>query len=214
MTGQLTYIEALFDEVADVDGLNGANSLTVSPDGAHLYVPGGGDSAVSTIKILRSAGVEGLLTNQATNSIITCAAVEIVSSDEQFRYVAPTDATGRYSIPPVPVGTYTLRALAPGFLPVLASDIFVEGLSPVEQDFALTQRNEPNLLTGRVTDADPPNSPLVSVRVEMFVASEFLADTFTCADGRYELLLPETEKQGGTIEVELRFSLGKLHFGN
>ena len=42
-TGMLTFIEAEFDEA----GLNGADALTVSPDGCHVYVVSDGDDAVA-----------------------------------------------------------------------------------------------------------------------------------------------------------------------
>lgn len=37
-TGQLTFVETLMDGVGGVDGLALANSVTVSPDGKHVYV--------------------------------------------------------------------------------------------------------------------------------------------------------------------------------
>ena len=36
-TGSLTFVEAEFDGVGGVDGLAGANAVTVGPDGTHLY---------------------------------------------------------------------------------------------------------------------------------------------------------------------------------
>ncbi len=46
--GKLTFVEAEFDGLGDVDGLEGADGVTLSPDGLHVYVasqrgPGGGD---------------------------------------------------------------------------------------------------------------------------------------------------------------------------
>jgi 6-phosphogluconolactonase (cycloisomerase 2 family) len=46
-TGELTFIEAERDGVGGVDGLHEAYSVAVSPDGEHVYVTGGGDSAVA-----------------------------------------------------------------------------------------------------------------------------------------------------------------------
>ncbi len=46
-TGQLSFIEAVKDGVGGVDGLNGAQSVTVSGDGAHVYVAGYSDDAVT-----------------------------------------------------------------------------------------------------------------------------------------------------------------------
>lgn len=58
-TGLLTFLEVERDEVGGVDGLDGASSLAVSPDGAHIYVVGQFDDAVATFA--RDAGT-GLLT--------------------------------------------------------------------------------------------------------------------------------------------------------
>ena len=46
-TGELTFVEFHKDGVGVVDGLDGAISLIVSPDGGHLYVAGANDNAVA-----------------------------------------------------------------------------------------------------------------------------------------------------------------------
>jgi 6-phosphogluconolactonase (cycloisomerase 2 family) len=58
-TGALTFVEALFDGVGGVDGLNGAGTIAISPDGAHVYVAGEFDNAVAVFS--RNAG-SGALT--------------------------------------------------------------------------------------------------------------------------------------------------------
>ena len=46
-TGALTFVEVQKDAVGVVDGLDGAISVTVSPDGAHLYAAGQVDDTVA-----------------------------------------------------------------------------------------------------------------------------------------------------------------------
>ncbi len=46
-TGSLTYLGKLEDGVGGVDGLAGANSVKLSPDGKSVYVTGNGDNAVA-----------------------------------------------------------------------------------------------------------------------------------------------------------------------
>jgi DNA-binding beta-propeller fold protein YncE len=46
-TGLLTYVGRLTDGFAGIDGLNGANSVAISPDGASVYVAGREDDAVA-----------------------------------------------------------------------------------------------------------------------------------------------------------------------
>jgi DNA-binding beta-propeller fold protein YncE len=45
--GELTFVEVLKDDVGGVDGLRFATSVTVSPDGEHVYAAGSGDDAVA-----------------------------------------------------------------------------------------------------------------------------------------------------------------------
>ena len=60
-TGALTFLEVHRDGVGPVDGLDGANSVAVSPDGAHVYVAGRLDAAVA---IFSRNLTSGLLTFQ------------------------------------------------------------------------------------------------------------------------------------------------------
>ena len=46
-TGALTFVESEHDGVGGVDGIDGARHLTISPDGAHVYVAGLDDTAVA-----------------------------------------------------------------------------------------------------------------------------------------------------------------------
>jgi cysteine-rich repeat protein len=49
-TGALSFVEVQRDGVGDVDGLGGARSVALSPDGAHVYVAGGTDDAVAVFR--------------------------------------------------------------------------------------------------------------------------------------------------------------------
>jgi len=55
-TGLLTYVEAIQDNVDFVDGLSGAFSVFVSPDGKNVYVTGVYDNAVAVFDRDASAG--------------------------------------------------------------------------------------------------------------------------------------------------------------
>lgn len=58
-TGELTLVETLGDGVGGVDGLQGATSPAVSPDGAHVYVAGALEDEVA---VFSRDGVTGALT--------------------------------------------------------------------------------------------------------------------------------------------------------
>ena len=55
-TGSLSFVEVQQDGVAGVDGLAGVQSVTVSPDGSHLYAAGGHDDAVAVFSRNASTG--------------------------------------------------------------------------------------------------------------------------------------------------------------
>jgi 6-phosphogluconolactonase (cycloisomerase 2 family) len=55
-SGNLTYVSCLKDNLNNVDGLDGANDLFVSPDGKNIYVTAGNDSALSVFSRNLSTG--------------------------------------------------------------------------------------------------------------------------------------------------------------
>jgi 6-phosphogluconolactonase (cycloisomerase 2 family) len=48
MLGELTFNEALLDDLYGVDGLDNVRNVTLSPDGRHLYAAGNNDDSVAT----------------------------------------------------------------------------------------------------------------------------------------------------------------------
>jgi cysteine-rich repeat protein len=58
-TGTLTFVQALFDGSGSITKLEGAHGVTVSPDGAHVYVAGNIDDAVT---VFRRDATTGMLT--------------------------------------------------------------------------------------------------------------------------------------------------------
>ncbi len=57
-TGELVFLEAHVDELNGVEGLRGAESIAVSPDGSHVYVASNDDDAVAIFE--RQAGTGAL----------------------------------------------------------------------------------------------------------------------------------------------------------
>ncbi|HYW78062.1 MAG TPA: beta-propeller fold lactonase family protein, partial [Thermoguttaceae bacterium] len=58
-SGELSFVEVLKDGQGGIDGLDGAQSVTVSPDGSYVYVAGGVDDAMA---VFRRDPVDGTLT--------------------------------------------------------------------------------------------------------------------------------------------------------
>ena len=91
-TGRLTFVEFLKDGVGGVEGLDGAHSVTVSPDGKHVYVAGFWDNAVAVF--LRNATTGKLAFSQVqvegafgVNGLDGAISVK-VSPDGEHLYVA------------------------------------------------------------------------------------------------------------------------------
>jgi len=55
-SGSLTYVETLRDGVEGIDGLRGVLSVTISPDGSHLYAASKNDDAVAIFRRDASSG--------------------------------------------------------------------------------------------------------------------------------------------------------------
>ena len=100
-TGALSFVEALLDDTAGVDGLRGANDLAMSPDGRSIYVATllddsvtafARDPATGTLSFVEAhfnglAGVEGLETATAVS----------VSPDGRNVYVASFGAVAVFA---------------------------------------------------------------------------------------------------------------------
>ncbi|MEM7049881.1 MAG: beta-propeller fold lactonase family protein [Acidobacteriota bacterium] len=60
LTGELTFLETYRDDT-DLDGLNGARAVALSPDGEHVYVAGAGDNALAVFRRDASDGTLSFL---------------------------------------------------------------------------------------------------------------------------------------------------------
>jgi len=112
-TGVLSFVEALRGPAGEIDGLNGAHGLAVSPNGGHLYVAGRVDDglavfaqdpntgALSFVEVVRNGvgGIEGLDSVRAValspnGSHVYAAA----ANDDAVSVFARDGATGELSL--------------------------------------------------------------------------------------------------------------------
>jgi 6-phosphogluconolactonase (cycloisomerase 2 family) len=61
-TGALSFVEAVTDDIDGVAGLDGVSSVTLSPDGAHLYTTAFRDDAVAVFERNAATGALGFVT--------------------------------------------------------------------------------------------------------------------------------------------------------
>lgn len=90
-TGRLTHLSTIWDSDPGVDGLYGASSVAVSPDGNHVYVTGYGDDAVVVLDRNPSTGelsFNEMQTNGAFVSGLWGAISVAISPDGKHVYVA------------------------------------------------------------------------------------------------------------------------------
>lgn len=87
-TGKLNFVEAQQDDTGDIDGLGGAYSIAISPDGNFLYVAGFDDAAIAIFLRNTTTGELSFVDFQELNSGVT--AIKI-SPDGQFLYAVAAD---------------------------------------------------------------------------------------------------------------------------
>jgi len=86
-TGSLSFVEAHYDGMAGVDGLNGGYSVVVSPDGHHIYATGEWDDAVAVFA--RDAATGRLTSVQVSRHAMLDSATGLaISPDGNQLYVA------------------------------------------------------------------------------------------------------------------------------
>ncbi len=70
-------------------------------------------------------------------AVVAAATVEAKNAESGTAYQAATTATGNYTLPQLPVGTYELTVSVPGFKKVVRPGVMVNVASTVRVDFAL-----------------------------------------------------------------------------
>jgi 6-phosphogluconolactonase (cycloisomerase 2 family) len=90
-TGRLTFLQAFYDSQNGIDGLDGANSVTVSADGQSVYVASSEDDAVAVFGRDTHSGrltyQQAIFDINQVNGLDGASSV-VVSPDDHFVYVA------------------------------------------------------------------------------------------------------------------------------
>jgi 6-phosphogluconolactonase (cycloisomerase 2 family) len=93
-TGALSFMEFHQDGASGVDGLNGATSIALSPDGAHLYVTGHSDHAIAVFARDPALGTLTFLEVVRNVSGLSQPIAAAVSPDGMHVYVAAGGVVG------------------------------------------------------------------------------------------------------------------------
>ncbi len=156
-------------------------------------------AVVPLSRLPRDLFVQGRVTDAASANPVANARVELLP----IATVAWTDTNGRFSIGPVPDGSYTLRATAPGFEPAAVTGIGVQPAGqPIELrlDTARTQLAEVIVSTSRYALGRSETFSSVSIDGETLAAQPVLGEDAIRALGR----LPGIAQGGLSAESSIR----------
>jgi hypothetical protein len=144
----------------------------------------GGGGALIPIRGMATAAIstlQGAVTG-ADDDGLTDAAIAIFQGDTLIA-AAIADGFGAYTVSNIPSGTYTVRAVAPGF--AAAQRVVEIGGAAATANFSLEPHASAPELMGMVTGAGGEGS-LGGVQVDLEQDGEIVATTFTSSDGSYE----------------------------
>lgn len=121
-SGKLTFVQALFDGVGDVDGIRGASSIAVQPGGTHVYVTGNHDWTLVVFERDASSGELGFVEAifDGVNGVDGLSGARWVDTSLDGEYVY-TASTGDAAVAVFATPLASVPALGPGGLFLLAS---------------------------------------------------------------------------------------------
>jgi hypothetical protein len=75
--------------------------------------------------------------SDSAGAVVPSAPIEATNSDTGVKYQAATSATGNYTLPELPVGTYAISVTVPGFKQSVRTGLAVEAAQVMRIDFTL-----------------------------------------------------------------------------
>ncbi len=132
--------------------------------------------------------IVGTIRELASSRPVPCALV-LAESNTGSLAIGPSALDGTYQIDGLPPGRNTLNVYAPSFISK-SGEGSVEPSTQRRISFELSRRSSSgfDVVEGRITDAES-GSELAGVQVLATVGQRRVGETYTCATGRYQLLL-------------------------
>jgi hypothetical protein len=154
----------------------------------------------------QTGAISGTVTDKATNAPLVGAQVQVAGA----RYGAPTDENGRFSIPNVPAGTYTVFVTYLGFAEVRQQNVEVTAGQPV----SLTLQMEQTVLPLQELIASGVSDPTSGVKLPITV-SRIGSEHLQVASGGSPLqmlagkisgvyIARTTGRPGADVQIQLR----------
>jgi outer membrane receptor protein involved in Fe transport len=111
-----------------------------------------------------TANVSGTVTD-SSGAVITDASVDVTNVDTGVKQTVPTNAQGRYSVPGLPIGNYSIQASKTGFQTVIHSGITLTVGSQPVVDFAMPvgQAQQQVQVTGQVSQVETNSAAVGSL---------------------------------------------------
>lgn len=179
----------------------GSTEFAVTAPGDPVVNPGATGSAfqfAGQTAGARVARLSGRIADGVTDEPLACAVIR-AASPEFGPFIVTTDFDGVYAIEDMPPATYLIEAIAPGYNRFGVERQVREGRDE-EAQFTLAPSNVQPAVFGAVTDSRT-FQPLGGVSVQAFLNGVELERTFTCLEGRYELILPNIKQNEVTVTL-------------
>ncbi|MBI5092772.1 MAG: carboxypeptidase regulatory-like domain-containing protein [Candidatus Hydrogenedentes bacterium] len=133
-----------------------------------------------------NASIAGRVTASVTNAGIACAAISASSLALTNPRVTTADTNGDFRLDDIPAGSYTITVYAPGYVTKNKGVTLGDGERGIE-NFSMTASGLSGGVRGSVTDS-VTSKPIPALRVDAKINGSIVATTYTCAEGRYEIL--------------------------
>ncbi|UKO97207.1 beta-propeller fold lactonase family protein [Nostoc sp. UHCC 0870] len=175
LTGKLSFVEAQRDDIGNINGLGGAYSSAISPDGTYLYVAGFDDAAIARFQRDTITGELIFIDFQQDDDLLGGVTAIAISPDSEFLYAIASNEESIAVFARDPItgelnffeviqdvnglgGAYSL-ILSPDGKFIYTVGIVDEAIAVFERDLITDKLNFVEVQTGYTDSIDEPFIP-------------------------------------------------------